>query len=188
MLENGKKKLIYGLIGFGCGIALSGIIMLVVILNIDEYQKGLITYISSSDEQKEDIRQDNTTQPSSIEEDLVNDDLKIQDTIIDNTLSDQEIIEHSNIEDMISDQEAIEESTVLKNNRDESRNITVYIPQYSTAVRICKILQEQGVILDAEDFANYIKANNKTKKLRSGKLILSPQSSYEELLKQLEAK
>ncbi len=176
MIGTGKKKLIYGLIGFGCGVALSGIMMLVVVLNTEEYQQGLVNY---------QIR-DRAYSPETEANKMINKDIIIDSANTSTNMEDRnsnavvEILEPVSTEQADSSQaEGLQEDM---GQADEPQMITVIIPKHSSSERICQILEEQGVVADGEDFERYIRLNKRSKYLRSGPVVLPAHAEYDKLL------
>ncbi len=169
MSGNKNKKFVFWLIGFGCGMILSGVIILVLVLNTNVYQQETIKHLSN-DEQKKIIEQLNIIQ-SKLSQSATQNDQNTSEKQLDETIQmSEKILE---VED-ITKELAQEEKTPIY--------VAVYIPVNATANKICDILQQAGVISDAKSFSDYIKIHKKTKHLRSGKIELPIDETYEVLL------
>ena len=169
-----KVKLTFWLIGFGCGMIVTGIIGAISTLNV------------STDKLKAVVSQDEVVawENNELAEDTTQDTAKkMQDKIRvkENQLEEvtKEINENHNRENM---QTTIENDTEFTGVEKVSE---VIIPSQVTASEICKILQQNGIVQNSDDFLAYIKEQKKQTMLKSGKYILPIEGSYEEILKQL---
>lgn len=166
-MQGKKKQFIFGLIGLGCGIVLSGIFNLLLLLNTTEYKKGItlsagqITQEALKSESKEDVLGASTNLQSVKDEALQNE----EDKVVNEEKS-----------DVIEKETTGEVEEVL---------ITVTIPPHKTATETCEILEAAGVVSDAKDFRNYISERKMTTKLNEGTFILSKNMTYNELLDKL---
>lgn len=174
MREDKGKKFVFWFIGLGSGMILSGIIILVLVLNTNFYHQPAINEVSDSEqeEMKEQLK--------TIQSWLLQISSKTEDQASQTQPSEEETT--SNRAD--EKEEAIEELAT-----DELRaTVTVYIPSNITANNICRILEEKGIITDAKDFAKYIIDHQMTKRLKNGTIIVPEDATYEELLILLSAK
>ncbi|MDF2596068.1 MAG: aminodeoxychorismate lyase [Clostridia bacterium] len=143
-------------------MVLSGIVMIVLILNVQEYKRDIVGQLSS--------------QPVKYTDDLPNINQVSPTQPIEN-------IEHKQSESKdLAKEEHIEEPV-----EEELEPVTkvIYIPGNLTASQICIILEQEGIIEDAKEFSNYLIQNKKTTYLKDGTITLPTDASYEELMKQL---
>ncbi|WP_069997480.1 hypothetical protein [Cellulosilyticum sp. I15G10I2] len=169
MIRDKNKKLVFGLIGFGCGIILSGIVMIVVVLNTNIYEQEISIQYSEKEQQeiKEQLKaiQTQLAQSTSLNE---------------SELTEQQLIQIDQINEKILQDEAAAKE--LPQDTNAGTIVTVHIPKNATSEKICKILEDAQVISDAKDFENYVKAQKKTKYLKDGKITLPAYGTYEEIL------
>lgn len=155
-MRKDKKSFTFWLVGFGCGIILSGLIGVVMLLNTDEYKNSINTQIDRSE----------TTAPTLAELDA---------SESDEDLGDSEIEVNNNLE---SDEKSNNEQIEIE----ESGQIIVNIPSGLTASETCKLLEEYGVVEDGDAFNEYIRSKQKTTKLREGEREFPKNATYEEVL------
>ncbi|MDF2612661.1 MAG: endolytic transglycosylase MltG [Clostridia bacterium] len=156
MRGDSSKRFVFWLIGFGCGIILSGIIMIGFIFNTAEYQGQLADRVSNSEKEK--------NSPSAAESAADNSEIN---QIIDNTVNASVSDQESDEEDSKQQTDTITESALPEVKQEEKeQTITVYIPNNTNATKVCQLLEQEGVVQDGEDFLNFIIKNGKTKKLR----------------------
>ena len=165
-----QSKLTFWLIGFGCGMIVTGIIGAISTLNV------------STDKMKAVISQDEvaTQENNEFVEDAaqeIQDKKKVKENQLEEAT--KEINEDYSGENI---QTTIENDTEFA--KEEKVN-EVIIPSQVTASEICKILQKNGIVQNSDDFLAYIKEQKKQTMLKSGKYILPIEGSYEEILKQL---
>lgn len=164
-----KVKFTFWLLGFGCGMILTGMLGTLLTLKVD------FEVVSSQDDQTH-----NTMQP------LTKEDKEIENLSLEesDTVSEDEPIKEDNlIEDLVGEKEntlKLEESTVETQEKYE-----VYIPDQSGASEICRILEQAGIIENGKDFLEYIKENEKQTKLKNGYLELPYNADYATLLELL---
>lgn len=153
-----NKKFIFWLIGLGCGMILSGVLMIVLSFYVSPYPKDTNDHVSDQTQQQiiEQLNAIQSKLPSAV------DDTSKADTNKDDINKDDTTIQLA--------QEATTTATII------------YIPKNVTAYYICVVLQQEGIISDAKDFAEYIKQQKKTASLKSGEIRVPFNASYEELL------
>ena len=150
----------YWLLGFGCGIILSGIVGAICSLNIQEYNIGV----------------SNVTDPPMMEINNQEQFEKINNENIEEYKTEKYENEISSVEQESSKVERVDPSIEVL------ETIEVNIPSKSMATDIAKILEKAGVIEDSKAFVDFIKEKKKTTKLKSGKIIFTKNSSYDEIL------
>lgn len=159
-------KKTYWLLGFGCGIVLSGIIGAVTALGIQDDSKKISGVLEQQVEQtyekQNQNRQDNETV----------DEYKTQ---------------------KYEEKQDVNESVSLPTNiphveAKEIETIEVYIPSKAIAREIATILHEHGVVDDATSFLEFVREQKKTTKLKDGNLTFVKNASYEEVLNTLTGK
>jgi cell division protein YceG involved in septum cleavage len=162
MRVQNNKPFIFWLIGLGCGMVLSGIIMIVLILNAQEYKQEIVGQFSNQPVQnaKEtfNINQVSPTEPI------------------------EDIEEQQSESDDLRKEEYIEEPVA---EEIEPVDKVIYIPGNLTALQVCIILEQEGIIEDAKGFSDYLVKNKQTTYLKNGTITLPTDASYEELMKQL---
>lgn len=150
----------YWLLGFGCGIILSGIMGTIFSLNITQYTRDL----------------NNNKEISVVKENNRNQIEKIETDSLEEYKTEKYGKKTTNVEQESSDIETIDYAKVT------SENVEVYIPSQSMATDIAEILEAAGIIENSSTFVNFMKEKKKTTKLKSGKIIFSKNLSYEEIL------
>lgn len=159
-------KRTYWLLGFGCGIVLSGIIGAITALGIQDDGKKVSGVLEQEVEQtykkQEQNRQNNETV----------DEYKTQ-----KYEEKQEVVESEALPTHIPNVEVKEIET-----------IEVYIPSKAIAREIAFILHEHGVVDDATSFLEFVREQKKTTKLKDGNLTFVKNASYEEILNTLTGK
>ncbi len=150
----------YWLLGFGCGVILSGIVGAICSLNIQEYNIGV----------------SNVTDPPMMEINNQEQFEKINNENIEEYKTEKYENEISSVEQESSKVETVDPSIEVL------ETIEVNIPSKSMATDIAKILEKAGVIEDSKAFVDFIKEKKKTTKLKSGKIIFTKNSSYDEIL------
>ncbi len=181
MKNSHTEKLIYYMMGIGSGIILSGILMLALILNTKEvYQYNTNNAIQlpsdNIDIDKEQListeivnkQLSNETTDQQISTDIANEleDINTSDTQLNQSIESSE-------------------NTLISQGEDEATNevIRIDIPNHFGAYQICKLLQEQGIIDNSDQFHQYIKDQGKTTKLRSGTFVFTKDLEYDEVLR-----
>lgn len=172
-----KVKVTFWLLGFGCGIALAGIVGTLLTLRVD-------ARMQESSRQENNVN--NVGEESRIESQSNMESEKNKENSIDSVLSE-------------SIQEDISSNQVVINNKEEHTRdnhlqaierqeeiiesyCIVHIPNTSSASEICTLLEEAGIVENGKDFLEYIKAHKKQTRLRYGTLNLPNHTDYETLL------
>ena len=179
-MQGKKRQFIFGLIGLGCGIVLSGILNLLLLLNTTEYKKGITLNASQKaqsileGEDKETV----ATLPAEVEDAA---EEIAQGEKVEVKKVNEQVAENKEASD--NQEEAIE--VKKSTDKDIVEEVTVTIPPKMTASDTCEILEAAGVIDDAKDFRDYISERKMTTKLNEGTFVLSKNMSYNELLEKL---
>lgn len=160
-----KIKLTYWLLGFGCGIALSGMMGILYSLNIQGYRSD------TSNDQSLVVTSD--ASQNLIKE---NESHKLQEYKTEKYEEQEAIIEQGGSEQEPSNKEQSSRETIA------SEVLEVYIPSQSRAMDIAKILEAAGVLEDSNAFITFIEEQNKTTKLRHGSLVFAKNLNYKEIL------
>lgn len=162
-MNNKKKNFIFWLIGLGCGFILSGIVVMLCLLQVEEYRNSLWKV------------QDQVGQEQSIQE--ITRKTSLPQTSPENVVTDVP----EEINKIVSSKE---EDAELNTSEIEEENdmIKISIPRNLSASQTCEILENEGVVGDGKALTEYIKAEEKTTKLRSGNFIFEENMSYEEIL------
>lgn len=155
-----KLKTTYWLLGFGCGIILSGIVGTVCSLNIRVETSGM-----NNSELASDIKVQNEDEKKLIKYDA-EEEYKTEKYKEENIKSDEELL----VVDEINDG-----SEVIN-------TILVHIPSQSGATDIARILEEADIIDDAKAFISFIKDQNKATKLKHGEIMFTKKLTYEQVL------
>ena len=164
-----QVKLTFWLIGFGCGIVITGITGALITLNIST--NGVEQVVSSDGLENQATKQfvvENQEIHTTEEElqEIQKSDQQVETKIQQNDMESNQSVE-------VTDQEEIEQLC------------EVIIPNKVTASEICQILQECGVVEDGTELLAYIKERKQQTLLKSGKLILPIGGTYEEILEEL---
>lgn len=169
-----KVKVTFWLLGFGCGIALAGMIATLLTLRIDTSSQRISTRKSDVlDEQikeNEDNVEEKNDERSSIES---SDDNNIEKEINDGRIA---------MEDKEQSFGNDDKTSVIEQQNKERDYYEVDIPNASSANEICIILEKAGIVEDGKDFLSYIKEHKKQTRLKNGRINLPSYADYETLL------
>lgn len=160
-------KKTYWLLGFGCGIVLSGIIGAIMALGIQEYSEE-----AAPEVEREMIQSNENLDKGAINNETV-DEYKTEKYEQDQTINEG-----------VSTDIKVEEDIKVE----APETIEVYVPERMIASEIAMLLEEYGVIEDAITFVEFVREQKKTTKLQDGKLIFDKNGSYEEILEILVGK
>ena len=169
-----KVKLTFWLIGFGCGIVVTGMIGALLCLNVKVEPKDQVYAINDSISNQLEEEKALMIQESQIETQKHSNEV--------NAKSESQTVAETKFTQQDSDQ---------KNNQDfgtvieEEKFCEVVIPSNLSASEICKLLEEKGIVEDGKAFLAYIKERKKQTYLKSGHYNLQINVSYEELLSEL---
>ncbi|WP_054738666.1 endolytic transglycosylase MltG [Cellulosilyticum ruminicola] len=173
-----KRQFIFGLIGLGCGMVLSGIFNLLIVLNTVEYKNGVTLNTNQiiQEEMKSEskLKEKETSIEKMKPNELAAKPNEIKEAVNEMTLKQNEV--------EVKKQETSRSEKVIDN---EDEEITIIIPEEQSATQICELLQAEGVIKDAKEFRAYIGEKEMTTKLKEGTIILRKNMSYNELLDNL---
>lgn len=177
-MQGRKRQFIFGLIGLGCGMVLSGIFNLLIVLNTTEYKNGIT--LNASQMMQEELNSEN----KQVEKEAAIEATGPSDltTKSKQTNSSQKETQFKEDENVISSQKA---DNLLEDIEDEDSVITVIIPEEQSATQICELLEVEGVIKDAKSFREYLSEKKMTTKLKEGTITLRKNMSYNELLDNL---
>lgn len=192
MKKNHTDKLVYYMMGIGSGIILSGIIMLALLLNVKEiYQYGLnqATQLPSHNTEMDggnklpEEATDKEKTDDWTENDQIHNQITDHPVNAENTMPvDQEsavLTSEYNSENNIEKEQSIQ---FPKEEEASQEVIKIIIPKNYGSSQICKLLQEHGIVEDAEKLQEYIKQQGKMTKLRSGEFYFTKGLEYEEIL------
>lgn len=154
-----KLKTTYWLLGFGCGIILSGIVGTICSLNIRVETSGI-----TSSEWASGIKDQNEEEKQSIQYNA--EEYKTEKYEKQNIKRDEEVL----VDDKTND------------NSEVINTIRVHIPSQSGATDIAQILEKADIIDDVDAFIGFIKDQNKATKLKHGEIIFSENLTYEQVL------
>ena len=169
-----KVKLTFWLIGFGCGMVVTGMIGALLCLNIQTESKEQAyvikgSMVNESKEEKEQMIQESQDEVPKYSNEV---DAKSESQIgAERTIHQQEQSQKTNEE--------------LETAMQEEKFCEVVIPNNLSASEICKVLEEKGIVEDGKAFLTYIKERKKQTYLKSGHYHLRMNASYEELLSEL---
>lgn len=163
-----QNRLTFWLIGFGCGMIVTGMISAVIGLNISiNTQKNISDNVN--------ILKDENTQVSM----EINREKPLKENTIDTSLNTETVINNKN------NSEVYVTETLDDTIEHTPEFCEVKIPSRVSASMICQILEEHGIVENGQDFLKYIKEQKKQTLLKSGDYTLQIGASYEEILTQL---
>lgn len=172
-----KVKVTFWLLGFGCGIALAGMIGTLLTLRIDISAQRISTrendVVDELIKEKQDDVEKKSNEVSSI-------DSSPDNGIEKNDNHGQILMENEDPSFTADDQTSIVEQ---QNEAETYREVS--IPNASSANEICTILENEGIVENGKDFLSYIKEHKKQTRLKNGRLSLPTDASYETLLELL---
>lgn len=172
-----NRKMTFWFIGLGCGMIISGIVMMIYILacentlvkqNGNSVEANKI-YDEGTEESKSGLGVLPDKQVSFVLEELK-----------------EEIIGLKKERDHEDKTQQYIELDIEKVNEDEK--IKVFIMEDMGATQICKLLKEAGVIENEKNFFDYVVAHGKTKYLKHGWIEFPKAGTNEEILDRLVAK
>lgn len=155
-----KLKMTYWLLGFGCGIILSGIVGVFCSLNI-RLETSAINHNEPTTVVGNNSEEENKPIKHNIEKEY-----KSEKYEEENAKSDTQALSNEKIEDV----------------KETSSTIQVHIPTQSGATDIAQILKLADVIDDANAFISFIKDQNKATQLKHGDIVFSKNLTYEQVL------
>lgn len=170
-MQGKKRQFIFGLIGLGCGMILSGIFNLLILLNTTEYKNGITLNA------KQMIQEELKTESNLEEKEAPVKGARPNKLVVDQN----EVMPQQNE----FTAETQKNDGLEKEAGGEESLITITIPEKQNATQICELLQAEGVIEDAKDFRDYISEKKMTTKLKEGTIIFRKNMSYNELLDNL---
>lgn len=80
--------------------------------------------------------------------------------------------------------EPVEKKTQIQveQKKEEKKEVSIFVPEEAGATEVSKLLQEQGVVENADDFLKYIYKNKKSKVLKDGTITFPLHATYEDIL------
>lgn len=154
-----RIKMTFWIIGFGCGMMVTAMIGVLLSLNLSttKIEEPIVKAIVSESNDKQN-------KPNNIKKD---------ETIVN--IESQENKALTEVQ-----KEAEEEKKIETTDKPKSCEITI-LDHYS-GNDICQLLEEKGLVDNAESFRQYIWSQNKEKSLYSGTINIPYGLSYAELL------
>ena len=190
-----KQKFVYWLLGLGCGIIVSGILMTIVGLKvIDQYEMTSSTEEFNEQSDAPKILQQNETsqqEASASKEPVLEEERVFKEPLVEEIEETDSLKENELKENDASKETRLEEEVVIEEKKEvdevdkelvKERNYSIYIPSDATATSIASQLEEEGIIENGNDFLIYIKEQGKTSLLRSGSFMFPEKATYEEAL------
>lgn len=171
-----RLKLTFWIIGFGCGMVVSGIIGALLTINVHNPYETEPTnqIIGKTTEDKDEI--EDTSQVASTPE--------INDHEAKKEESHKEEIELE-LSDKQSKEAESRETLFNQIQTTKAQYSKVDIPKNFTAKQICVLLEENKIVASGEDFLAYINSKKKQCYLKDGELLLPILGEYEEILNEL---
>jgi len=169
-----KVKVTFWLLGFGCGIALAGMIGTLLSLRIDGFVQQADVKESNSVSEIKEENQNDTNEQVTKENNI---DLVLSEASQDQ-LSGNQAVESN------EEEPSLDNHTSMTGTQQEltEKYYEVFIPNNSSASEICAILEQVGIVESGKDFLSYIKEHKKQTRLKDGTLKLPMQTDYETLL------
>lgn len=178
-----RVKITFWILGFGCGVILTGIIGVLVSLKANySVQKMLLE--ERYKEQQVEANQTNSVENHKIQNEGASQEeqneanKQVTSSVESKKPAKQDqnsAKDHSNVSNQASTQKA--EQVVGKKG--------VTIPSRLSASEICTLLEKEGIVDDGKAFLDYIKKQKKQAYLRAGYYELSIGGSYLEILDEL---
>ena len=154
-----KLKFTFWLLGFGCGVTVTGIIGVFVSLKIETPKNEQVaTY-------EKVVKEAPSMMPLEEIAEVTSESLKE--------------------EQMVNETEKSLEPSAAVNEEETIAYKVIDIPKSASAKEICELLEKEGVIEDSEAFLDYIRSKKKQRFLLYGKLSLPVGTSMEVLLDEL---
>ncbi len=160
-------KFTFWLIGFGCGMVVSGIIGALFTINLEAHE---------TNDEPIKIVTDQLKQRELEEEKKV--EVKNGQVIQDEKVRLDIDINKQNSE--ITPSPTLTTTSTLKVV--QKKYCEIEIPKNISAVEICELLEEKGVISSSDVFLEYVKSQNMQSRLRAGKIKVPILGSNEEIL------
>lgn len=172
-----KVKVTFWLLGFGCGIALAGMIGTLLTLRIDTSSQRLSTrendIVDKQIKEQQDDTGEKSNEGSSID--------SSQDDSIEEDNNNGQIVNKNEDPSLATD----DNMKIVEQQNEAETYREVYIPNASSANAICTILEKAGIVENGKDFLSYIKEHKKQTRLKNGTLSLPIDANYETLLELL---
>lgn len=146
--------------------------------------------ISDQDRVEQDISGQDTVDQDITEQDNIEHDITYQDRVDQDNIE-QVITDQDTTEQDISDKDRVEQDVSVQETEDQDEpardtglddTITFTIVRGMSSRQVSELLKQKGLIEDAVDFDNYIKANGKSTIIRYGTFVLPRDASYNVIL------
>ena len=160
-------KFTFWLIGFGCGIVVSGIIGTLFTINLEAH------------ETKSEPSRLEVNQLSEREEELET------NAELEQTQGIEQEKNSSNISEQMLEKPHDEVSTASTLKVARKKYCEIEIPKNASAMEICYLLEQNNIIEDRDSFLEYIKSKKMQSRLRAGKVKLPVLGDDEEVLNAL---
>lgn len=183
-----KEKFIYWFIGLGCGVMVSGLAIIFVGLNMtsSQQEKQTFNYNSLVSPVTQNQDKENKASSSQIEEDTSQNTYRDKETAMVTTDVETEDVKSKDPETV--DVEHVEQEVPKENPISSIQTYKwVDIPNTYSASQMCVFLEQEGIIEDAKAFRTYIRQQDMTRKLLSGKRYLPIKGEYKDILNILAA-
>lgn len=160
-------KFTFWLIGFGCGMVVSGIIGVLFTINLQAHETA---------SEPIEIVTDQLKQRELEEEKKV--EVKNEQVIQDGKMRLDMDVNKQNSE--ITPSSELTTTSTIKVV--QKKYCEMEIPKNMSAVEICELLEEKGVISSSEAFLEYVKSQNMQSRLRAGKVKVPILGSHKDIL------
>jgi len=170
-----RLKLTFWILGFGCGMVVTGIIGTLLSLNIEVDT----TKQSDKTEQVSEIKEESLVQ----KETGVLETVDAKETLNETTSINHTLSSEGKLGEHAEEQGESQETQQVEISQNEVCEIT--IPSDLSASQICEILEKNNIVESGKDFLAYVKERKKQTYMQSGHYTLPIHADYEELLEQL---
>ena len=170
-----NRRMLYIILGFGCGLVLAGVVGLITSLNPQAYT---ISENSQMQDNKEssasDIKDNNKVEEYKIEQ-YINENVTEEDQGDEKeTLKNQNIgVVKNEVSEVTEDKKATNRHIAANSEEQIVENedyIYVDIPKDFGATEICQLLEQEKIIENADEFLTYIREEDKQTKLLDGRI------------------
>ena len=174
-----RLKLTFWIIGFGCGMVVSGIIGAVLTINVhNSYEIETSNQIIGKTAQDKNEIEESNQVASTPDVPEVNDNEANKEDAHQKELE----LEPS---DKKSEEVTSEETLFNQIQTTKAQYSKVNIPKNITAKQICALLEENKIVASGDDFLAYINSKKKQCYLRNGEFSLPILGDYDEILNEL---
>ena len=161
-------KFTFWLIGFGCGIVVSGIIGTLFTINLEAHE-------TKSEPSRVEANQLSEREQQEVEE----------NTGVEQRQGVQEEKDRPNVSEQMAEKPHDEVSTASTLNVVERKYCEIEIPKNASAMEICYLLEQNNIIENRDSFLEYIKSKKMQSRLCAGKVKLPVLGDDEEILNAL---